>query len=77
MAGNPSISWLAHRILGNDEEALAVLMEYDDRKDMRTMSSFLSYGIFDAGLYPNLMAVLEPQGIDPGEVIDVPYQCRR
>ena len=77
LESNPSISWLAHRILGSDEEASAVLMEFDEKNDMRTMSSFLSYGIFDAGLYPNLMAVLEPQGIDPGEVIDLPYQCQR
>ena len=73
---NPSIAWLGHRILGNDEKALAVLMEYDDMNDMRTMSSFLSYGIFDAGLYPNLMTVLEPQGIDRGEVVELPYQCK-
>ena len=74
---NPSISWLAHRILGNDEEAFEVLAEYDDMNDIRTMQSFLSYRIFDAGLYPNLMAILEPQGIDRGEVIEVPYQCQR
>jgi hypothetical protein len=77
MAGNPSIEWLAHRILGNKEDAFAVLAKYDEKNDMRTMQSFLSYRIFDAGLYPNLMAVLEPQGIDPGEVIDLPYQCLR
>ena len=77
MVGNPSIEWLAHRILGNKEDAFAVLAKYDEKNDMRTMQSFLGYRIFDAGLYANLMAVLEPQGIDPGEVIDLPYQCRR
>lgn len=77
LESNPSIEWLAHRILGNDEEAFAVLAKYDEKNDIRTMQSFLSYRIFDAGLYANLMAVLEPQGIDRGEVIDLPYQCRR
>ena len=73
---NPSIAWLSHLILGNDEEAIDVLRDYDARGDMTTMTSFLTYGTFDARPYPNLMALLESEGIERGELVKLPYQCR-
>ena len=76
-AGDPSIIWLSHLIMGNDEEAVEVLMDYDTRNDMITMSAFLSYGSFDSTPYPNLTALLESQGMERGELIKLPYQCRR
>ena len=74
---DPSIAWLSHLILGNDEEAVDVLREYDARGDMTTMTSFLTYGTFDATPYPNLMALLRSEGIERGELVKLPYQCRR
>jgi hypothetical protein len=41
------------------------------------MTSFLGYGIFDASLHPNLLSLLQSEGIERGEVIELPYQCRR
>jgi TolB-like protein len=76
-AGNASIIWLAHLIMGNDEEASESLMEYDSTEDMMTLTSFLTYGTFDPRPYPNLMAILESQGIEWGEPVETPYQCRR
>jgi len=76
-AGDASITWIGHLIMGNEEQAVEALMAYDDEQDMTTMTSFLGYGTFDPRPYPNLMAVLESQGIERGEVIKVPYQCRR
>ncbi len=73
----PSIMWLGHKIMGNKEEAVETLMEFDAKGDTMTMTAFLSYGSFDATPYPNLMTVLEAQGIERGEVIKLPYQCRR
>ncbi len=75
--GDASISWLGHRIMGNDEEAVAALMPYDEAQDMITMTSFLGYRTFDPRPFPNLMAVLAGQRIDPWEVVVMPYQCRR
>jgi hypothetical protein len=75
--GDASITWLGHRIMGNDEEAVATLMAYDDAQDMVTMTSFLSYGTFDPRPFKNLMAILDGQGIERAEVLDMPYQCRR
>jgi TolB-like protein len=76
-ADDASIMWLAHLIMGNEEEAVEALMAYDDEQDMMTMTSFLGYGTFDRRQYPNLMALLESQGIDWGEPVETPYQCRR
>jgi tetratricopeptide (TPR) repeat protein len=74
---NPSIAWLSHLILGNKEETIDALREYDARGDMTTMTSFLTYGTFDARPYPNLMALLESERIERGEPIKPPYQCKR
>jgi len=76
-AGDASITWLGHRIMRNDEEAVAALMPYDEAGDMITMTSFLSYGSFDPRPFPNLMAILAGQGIERAEVQNMPYQCRR
>jgi tetratricopeptide (TPR) repeat protein len=76
-ADDASIMWLSHLIMGNDEEAVERLMEFDSIQDMASMTSFLTYGTFDARPYPNLMAVLESQGIERGEAMKIPYRCRR
>ncbi len=76
-ADDASIIWLAHLIMGNKEEAIQSLTEYDSNEDMMTLTSFLSYGTFDPRPYLNLMAVLESQGIEWGEPVETPYQCRR
>ena len=75
-AGDAAITWIGHKIMGNEEEAVEVLMDYDIKNDMITLQAFLGYGTFDARPYPNLMAILESQGIDRGEPVETPYQCR-
>ena len=76
-ADDASIIWLGHKIMGNEEEALEALMAFDDEQDMITMTSFLGYGTLDRSRYPNLMAVLESQGIESSEPVETPYECRR
>ncbi len=76
-ADDISIVWLGHLIMGNEEEAVDALMELDERQDLTSLTDFLSYGTFDPRPYPNLMALLEGQGIERGEVIELPYRCRR
>jgi hypothetical protein len=44
---------------------------------MLTMAAFLGYGSFDPSPYPNLMAVLDSQSIERGEVVELPYRCMR
>jgi len=62
--------------MGQQEKALNTLLELDDPEDLSRLGDFLSYAYFDARLFPNLMALLESQGIDPREPADIPYRCK-
>jgi TolB-like protein len=75
-ADQHSILWLSHLIMGDAEAAAASLAPLDEAEDLRSLADFLIYGVFDARLYPNLMAMLEINGIEPREVKSIPYQCR-
>jgi hypothetical protein len=72
-----SVVWLSHLIMGHEEEAVAALMELDERQELISLTDYLSYGTFDPRPYPNLMALMEGQGIERGEVVELPYRCRR
>ena len=76
-ADDVSITWLNHLIVGNTEEAAATLMELDAAGNIMGISDFLSYGTFDATPFPNLVALLESQGIERGEPVKMSYQCKR
>ena len=70
-----SISWIGHNIMNQDDMVIETLMKLDESKDLRSLSSFLAYAYFDARPFPNLMALLESQGIQPREPREIPYQC--
>jgi TolB-like protein len=68
--------WLSHRIMGNDDDAFETLADLDKREDLSSIGDFLSYAYFDARPFPNLMALLESQGIEPREPREIPYRCK-
>jgi hypothetical protein len=72
----PSMMWLSHVIMNQQEAAIESLRELDDPDDLAGLAGFLTYGTFDPRPYPNLMALMESQRIEPGEVQVPPYQCR-
>ena len=72
-----SITWLSHKIMGEEDAAIEALMELDDADDLTGIADFLGYGTFDPRPFPNLMAFLESQGIEPRKPIDVAYRCNR
>lgn len=74
-ADRGSTTWLAHLIMGNKEDAIATLMPLDNDENMTSLASYLRYGAFDPRSFPNLMARLESQGVEPGKVVEIPYQC--
>ncbi|MDH4056218.1 MAG: hypothetical protein OEV58_12675 [Gammaproteobacteria bacterium] len=76
-AGDISQIWISNKIMGHDEAAEAVLAELDNREDLGSLADFLSYAEFDARLYPNLMTLLQSQGIEPRVPKEVPYRCKR
>jgi len=71
-----STMWLSHLLMGKGEAAIESLRHLDDPDDLEGLADFLGYGTFDPRPYPNLMAMLESQAIEPREVQAMPYQCR-
>jgi TolB-like protein len=68
--------WIMQKIMGYDELASNYLMAFDERNELSTMASFLTYGMFDPHQYPNLMAKLGDQMDDRGETRILPYRCK-
>ena len=75
-AQDRSIMWVSHKIMGQHDKALRTLMELDETGDLRPLADYLSYAYFDARPFPNLMALLELQGIEPRVAKDIPYRCK-
>ncbi len=71
-----STLWISHLIMNDKEAAEAMLAPLDDPDNLRGLADFLTYGTFDPRPYPNLMALLESQGIEPQDTLIPPYQCR-
>jgi len=74
-ADDVSIMWISNRIIGREEEARQIMMTLDEDGDLETLSDYLSYAYFDAHAYPNLMAMLRSQGIEPRAPKEIPYRC--
>jgi hypothetical protein len=62
--------------MAKDQDAFETLKELDEREDLRPLGDFLSYAYFDARPFPNLMALLEAQGLEPREPLEIPYRCK-
>jgi hypothetical protein len=71
-----SIMWISNLIMGRNEAAQQIMMPFDESGDLETLTDFLNYAYFDARAYPNLMAMLKSQGIEPREPKEIPYRCR-
>lgn len=76
-ADNTSIIWLGQRIMGDEQQAVATLMVLDDQQNMLAMTDYLPYAFFDPRPFPNLMALLQVQGVERGEPVAIPYRCKR
>ena len=75
-ARDHSMMWLSHLIMGDRKAAVESLGELDDPSDLSGLAGFLTYGTFDPRPYPNLMALMESQALEPRELKVAPYQCR-
>ena len=71
-----STQWLSHIIMSQPERAHEILAELDDADDLNSLIDFLGYAQFDARYFPNLMVLLDSQGITPREPLPVPYRCK-
>jgi len=75
-ADDPSITWISHRIMSQDDAAHETLMDLEEQGDVESLGDFMAYAFFDARLYPSLLAQLETQGIEPREPREIPYRCK-
>ncbi|MGB5628609.1 MAG: hypothetical protein WBM45_03645 [Woeseiaceae bacterium] len=71
--GNPT--WLVLKMLGEEEEALAVLRNFEFPDAPLVIANWLSYKSFDPTPFPALMAVLERENIQRPPVEQLPYAC--
>ena len=77
IANRLSLKWVGYKIMGDDESAHEIVMEYDQKQEVLRVSGLLMYGEFDPTPYPNLMARMAGQGIEDREIFDIPYRCDR
>ncbi|NIN59874.1 MAG: hypothetical protein GTN86_08330 [Xanthomonadales bacterium] len=69
--------WLPLKILGEDEQAEALMAELDAAGDIFALRSYLIYPAFDANPFPNLLEAYKGQGLEDREVIPPPFRCGR
>ena len=62
--------------MSQDDAAIETLLELDTAGDVVAIGDFVSYAYFDARPFPNLMATLEEQGVEPREPREMPYRCK-
>jgi TolB-like protein len=70
---NPSSRFIVSQIAGKPDEAHRRLMEAE--LDTYALASFLPYPYFDHTLFPELVTLLEKQGIDRRYIKSPPYAC--
>jgi len=75
-ADNPATMWIINRVMQKEQEAFESIAGLDNSEDLSGIGDLLSYAFFDARQFPNLMALLEAQGIEPREPLDIPYRCK-
>jgi len=72
-----SFNWLSYKILGDDESADELFVDFDESGDFETIYSYIGYPHFDVSLYPNFMRAMAGRGMEEREIIELPYRCNR
>ena len=71
-----SMRWISHKIMGLDDEAHEMLAPLNENGELESLMGFVSYHYFDARQYPALVELLNAQGIEPREPLEMPYRCK-
>ena len=72
-SGNPA--WLILKMLGEEEQALAVLRNFEFDDAPLVIGNWLLYNSFDPEPFPALMAVLARENIERPPTAQLPYAC--
>ena len=70
-----SYRWLILKLLGEERQATEVLMPYAISGVPYMLSSFLSYSSFDPGPFPEVLAVLDREGVNRSPTREIPFKC--
>ncbi|MEJ2534889.1 MAG: hypothetical protein P8008_05345, partial [Gammaproteobacteria bacterium] len=68
-------AWLGLKILGRDSEAEPLLDPIADSSSPYQIASMLSYAIFDPQPHPELMTILDREGVLRPPPKDIPFKC--
>ena len=76
-AATPNISslWIVHNMLGNTTEETEVLRPLEQSGVPYQLASFLGYHKFDPRPFPELMAILEREGVERPDPAVPPFRC--
>ena len=75
-ADDLSIMFISHLIMSQPDAAIKALIHLDNSEGHESLADFLAYAFFDARQFPNLMSMLESQGIEPRVPREMPYRCK-
>ena len=67
--------WIAHNMLGNPREEVEVLRSLEESGVAYQLASFLTYTKFDPRPFPELMAILQREGINRPPPTVPPFRC--
>jgi len=70
-----SSRWHILKLLGHEKQATEVLRPLAHPGVPYMLSSYLHYNTFDPGSFPEVMAVLEREGVDRPPAVDIPFKC--
>lgn len=72
---NDDTLWIPYHLTGQLDKVEAVMRPIHDSGQLFALSEFLNYPYFDPNPYPDLMKVLEREGIDRPDPIEIPFAC--
>lgn len=67
--------WIPYNLTGQLDKVEAVLRPIHDSGQLYAMSDFLNYPYFDPYPFPKVMAILEREGINRPDPIEIPFAC--
>lgn len=70
-----SSRWHLLKLLGEEQKSAEVLRPYAESGTPFMMATWLIYPKFDPTPFPDLMAVLEREGVNRPPAMDVPFKC--
>jgi tetratricopeptide (TPR) repeat protein len=70
------VLWIPYHVTGQLEKIEAVIRPIHDSGQLFALSEFLNYPYFDPSPYPQLMAILEREGIERPYPIEIPFACQ-